>query len=399
MRGSEFSRRCLRIAGQVLQSPTAPVHEEAVQSYLREFVRRRPQLTLRQDGAGNVVIGYSSRGAGRKAPLVMVAHMDHPGFWVEEVRGKTVELAFKGGVGKPHARVGTRVRFFRTGEREPIGSGRLTAVRYRKRGLFSATARIVDGAAEAGGLAMWDLPAFQVRKGLIVSRACDDLLGTAAALCALNEVCRKKPKGVAVQGLFTRSEELGFLGALEAVRLKTVPKNAVVLSLETSKALANAPQGNGVVVRVGDRASIFDPGLTGVLGQAARRLAETDRTFRWQRRLMDGGTCEATVFCAMGYRASGLALPLGNYHNQALGRGQRAQIGPETVSVSDFLCEIRLLVELALNPGSLHKPLMRQAWLKERMRLARRILRPARAGKKKGLLCGGDGMSMGALCM
>jgi hypothetical protein len=61
---------------------------------------------------------------------------------------------------------------------------------------------------------------------------------------------------------------------------------------------------------------------------------------------MDGGTCEATAFCSAGYRASGLALPLGNYHNQAVS-GTRKKIGPENIAIGDYAAEVRLLIELA----------------------------------------------------
>ena len=76
---------------------------------------------------------------------------------------------------------------------------------------------------------------------------------------------------------------------------------------------------------------------------------------------MDGGSCEATAFCAYGYRASGVALPLGNYHNQALRADGSKTIGPEHVVVDDFLGEVRLLTELAqhpewLEPGAMKLP-------------------------------------------
>src|SRR6185503_9011167 len=121
-----------------------------------------------------------------------------------------------------------------------------------------------------------------------------------------------------------------------AIRLGTVPRDANVLSLECSKALPNAPQGGGVIVRVGDRMSIFDPSLTAALEVAAKDVTH-------QRRLMDGGACEATAFCAAGYRASGLAVPLGGYQNASDGQ---PGIVAETVMVEDYLSEVQLLTTL-----------------------------------------------------
>ena len=199
---------------------------------------------------------------------------------------------------------------------------------------------------------MWGFPGFELVDERIRGRVCDDLLGAAVVLSTLDELDRRRPAGVAVTGLFTRAEEIGFLGTLEAIRLGTVPRGASVLSLECSKALAGAPQGGGVIVRVGDRRSIFDPGLSEALSRAAGQVASVDPGFRWQRRLMDGGTCEASAFCAFGYRASGLALPLGNYHNALdVGTG----VGPEHVAVDDYLSGVRLLTELACSPELLRE--------------------------------------------
>ncbi|MGH9891572.1 MAG: hypothetical protein ACREA0_06235, partial [bacterium] len=93
--------------------------------------------------------------------------------------------------------------------------------------------------------------------------------------------------------------------ALEAIRLATVPRGATVVSLERSRALPGAAPGDGVVVGVGDRTTAFDLGLTQALWAAAARVAARDRGFSYRRRLMDGGTCEASAFCASGFRASG----------------------------------------------------------------------------------------------
>jgi endoglucanase len=142
----------------------------------------------------------------------------------------------------------------------------------------------------------------------------------------------------------TRGEELGFLGALEAARLGTVPKGAPVLSLETSKHLPGAPQGGGVVVRVGDLRTIFDPGLTAAVWARAKELEVPA-----QRRLMDGGTCEASAFGALGWAASGLALPLSGYHNQPDDPAASGPV-PESVLVADLTAEVALLTALCAEP-------------------------------------------------
>lgn len=90
------------------------------------------------------------------------------------------------------------------------------------------------------------------------------------------------------------------------------------------------------MVRVGDASTVFDHTLTNLIAEAAETAA-----IKHQRRLMAGGSCEATAFVAYGYRAAGLCLPLGNYHNMGhldeveQGKGM-AQTLPEVVSLEDF---------------------------------------------------------------
>jgi endoglucanase len=117
--------------------------------------------------------------------------------------------------------------------------------------------------------------------------------------------------------------------------------------------------------------SIFDPSLTAALEAAASKV--DGLTF--QRRLMDGGACEATAFCAAGYRASGVAVPLGGYHNASDGE---PGIVPETVMVDDYLSEVRLLTSLAHNPDLL-QPQGEPAWYAKRSAEAQRLLSGDRA--------------------
>lgn len=348
-----FDARCLSIVEELLRCPTAPLHEQAPQAHIRRFVAARPALSCREDNAGNLLVKYPAHDRGG-APLVMVAHLDHPGFHVAAARGRELRLFFRGRVAPPHARAGQRIRIFTRGAADPAGSAVLTAVTYARQRLATARARLLTGAAATGDFAMWDFPPCEIEDGRIAARNCDDGIGAGAALCVLEYLARRRPAGAQAWALFTRAEEFGFLGALEAVRLRTLPRTARVLSLEASRALPEAPQGGGVIVRVGDAMSIFDPTLTEALRAAAAAMAAGGGRFRYMRRLMDGGTCEATVFRAAGYSAAGLAIPLGNYHNQACDRRGRPGIGAEEVRVADFLSEVRLLRALAANPALLN---------------------------------------------
>lgn len=348
----------LALAEGLLSNPTAPFIEDLPAQHVRAFADERG-LRHETDAAGNVVVKYGPgvQGAPRDGgtPLVLVAHLDHPGFHVVGDR-----LVFKGGLLAANAQPGAPLHYFRRGVRDPIGSGELLIATEENGRLTGATATGVTG-----DFAMWGFPSWSIEDGRITARVCDDLVGCAAILSVLDEIATSRPS-TCVWGLFTRAEEEGFLGALEAIRLATVPRDADVLSLECSKALPTAPQGGGVIVRVGDRMSIFDPSLTAALEAAAA----TVDGLRSQRRLMDGGACEATAFCAAGYRASGVAVPLGGYHNASDGD---PGIVPETVTTEDYLAEVRLLTALAHNPDLL-RDRGAPAWLATRTEEATRRL-------------------------
>jgi putative aminopeptidase FrvX len=345
------ARRFIGIARGLLECPTAPLMEQITARHVWDFAGKRPALFRRRDTAGNVLVGYPASGRRTSAPLVVVAHLDHPAFHVARVDGPSVRLRFRGGVGIGHVRTGTRVRFYARGNAEPTGRGMLTRVSAKKGRVFQAEARLRSGRASPGGFATWDLPVFGVRGAIIEALACDDLMGCAALLCALDELERTRPRGAAIWALFTRAEEIGFYGALVAAQEGLLPRGARVVSLETSRASASAPQGGGVIVRVGDAASVFDPALSGAVRHGADDLAKTMRGFKYQRRLMDGGSCEANAFAHAGYRATGLSLPLGNYHNQAGLDGGRKAIGPESVHADDFFGAVSLLLHMAKGGG------------------------------------------------
>lgn len=377
------TERWLQIARGLLEQPTASLLEHLPLSFVRAFSAERPALSLEEDAVGNLVVSYRGPEAPRGSAPVLVAHLDHPGFAIDgvedAVEGATATLSFRGGVASAHVHRGEPVRFHVVGQVEPTAEGRLVDVREQQGRLRGAVAEVVEGVAHLGGFATWAFPGFSLASppasepdlegDTIVARACDDLLGAASVLCALDELASLRPPDAAVVGLFTRAEEMGFLGALEAIRLQTVAEEAPVVSVECSKALANAPQGEGPIVRVGDARTIFDPGLTERLEALA-----SDAGIRHQRRLMDGGTCEASAFSVAGYRSSGLALPLGGYHNMDLDGDGRPVIGPETVRVADFEALVRLLVEVASRPGALEPVLDPPDWFSERSQAAREAL-------------------------
>ena len=105
-------------------------------------------------------------------------------------------------------------------------------------------------------------------------------------------------------------------------------------------------------MRVGDKVSVFDPDLTNRIAAVLTRHQRRHPSFQWQRKLMPGGTCEATAFGVYGYASTCVCLPLGNYHNMTeadeVRAGKRpARVGAEHIAVADYHGLVDMLVVCA----------------------------------------------------
>ena len=286
----------LALIRSVLAQPTAPFHEDAVRAEILMQLAQCPHVRVVQDVFGNVIAQYQ---CGTAAPrYAFAAHMDHPGFVGEE---------FLGGVPEEYRAKKPSVRDF-------------------------------------GAFAMWELPACEVKDGRIHSRACDDLINCATILALFHELERAQAEA-SVIGLFTRAEEVGFVGAIHLAKSGQVAHDVVIVSLETSseRSPGAGRMGEGVIIRVGDKTSIFDDSATRALTALA-----AENKIPHQRCLMSGGTCEATAFQLYGYRSAALCVALGNYHNC----GPDTTIASEFVSVEDVQGLVRLLVAAATMPAT-----------------------------------------------
>lgn len=344
---------------EVTQIPTAAGREQRVIRWIERWVAERPSLALSRDRAGNLTISRAAAAPGAR-PVYFTAHLDHPAFVVERVVGpKDLEMSFRGGVMDDYF-PGASVEVF-----DHLGRPSLGKVCERVgENPFGKVWRVaLGGPAEGlvpGDIGRWALPPAEEIDGCIHTDACDDLSAAAAALAAFDVLGGRTPTQP-VRLLFTRAEEIGFLGAIAAVREKTMPRDARVIALENSRSFADSPIGGGPIVRVGDRLSIFSPTLTAAIARRAEALggaaspsatqkAEA-RAWPWQRKLMSGGACEASVYFEAGYEATCVCLALGNYHNmgdlaavQARTNTSAPKVGREYVSLSDFDGLVDLLV-------------------------------------------------------
>ncbi len=332
---------------EMLALPTAAFVEHAVLDYVRARCGAMPGVSLRSDRYGNLLVRYRNQPRGT-TPLVFTAHTDHPGFVARGMRDSRTLLAeFRGWV-DPSYFVGTGVRFWSAGR---WVKGRVSAIT-RAGKMNKLTGRtappeelaiLVRQSVEPGAAGMWDLPEAALRGRHVHARGCDDVAGAASLVALLERLSRRRARAE-TYCLFTRAEEVGFIGAIGAARIGTVPRRLPIIAIETSKALPSAPQGDGPILRVGDRSSIFDPALTEFCHRVAQDVARRRPTFKFQRKLMDGGTCESTAYAAYGYRATGLCVALGHYHNMDDGSGVpggaaasgRKRIASETIHLGDW---------------------------------------------------------------
>ena len=340
--------------------PTASGREQHVVEWIERWIAARRGLSLQRDEAGNLFVrrtpsGSSGRPAPRSnaPPLLITAHLDHPAFVVINGRARDVTLEFRGGVHDPYFK-DARIDVVNAGG---VHRARITELDSKAKPFKRVTARLDKdaGPVTPGDIGRWALADHRrlprISRGLLHTRACDDLAGVAAALAAM-DVLKSRRNMDHVGLLFTRAEEVGFIGAIAACKGGRIPNDARLICLETSRSFTESPIGGGPIVRVGDKTSVFEPGLTNAISLIMAEHQKSQPAFRWQRRLMPGGTCEATAFGAYGYRSTCLCLPLGNYHNMVdidgVAAGARpASIGPEFISVSDFHGLVDMLVVCA----------------------------------------------------
>ncbi len=280
----------------ILRQPTAPFHEYHVRGEILRLLSDCPHVATSLDAFGNLLATY--RRGETPSRWVFGAHMDHPG-WV----------------------------------RKPDGSGGFEFLGSVPKEYLAEPARV-----EFGDFAMWDLPAVEIEDGILHSRACDDLVGCAVIVSALR---RLEDAGgeASVHAVFTRAEEVGFVGAAELAQSWPFSDESVFVSLETSAPRGSVLEGAGPVVRVGDRVSVFDPSVTAEILSVAEAGG-----IPVQRALLDGGSCEASAFQAYGIRSAGISIPLGNYHNC----GGNGVIAPERVALADVEAMTEVVLALAM---------------------------------------------------
>ena len=338
--------------------PTAAGKEDRVIAWVRAWAKKRTNLKLSADKAGNLILRPRAKSKNRGVhPVYITAHLDHPAFVVRCINSRrnknsgTVELEFRGGVQNPYFDKAKIIIFDQDDKPHRATIFRLDS---KAKPFKIAHARLnkKTEAIRPGDVGRW---AFSgkgatptIDKGILHTPACDDLAAVAVALATLDVLHRRKSmEHVGV--LLTRAEEIGFIGAIAACKARSVPRSSRLICLENSRSYPESPIGAGPIVRVGDRISVFDPRLTNRISLIMGEYAKRNPRYKWQRKLMPGGACEATTFSTYGYESTCLCLPLGNYHNMrdvdsVLAGKRPAKVGPEYISVDDYHGLIEMLI-------------------------------------------------------
>jgi len=329
--------------------PATPFFESGPAEYVKRTLNRL-SIPYVRDSFGNI-IGHHQDSRCKTPAIAFVAHMDHPGF--EVIETSTHGLIAKASGGVPAAAIaktipvlilspdGKRIPAFTT----PHPESAAPDDRRGERLVFVHPGAKID--LPIPSPVVFDLPDFVLEGNLVRMRAVDDLAGCAAILASLDQLVKSKT-AVNVYGIFTRAEEIGLYGARLLAEANTLPTETIIVSIESSPVIPGVVQGAGPIIRTGDAAYTFSATAEQILSSACDSLQQSLGKFKSQRQLMSGGVCEATAFAAFGYTVTGLAFPLGNYHNATTHFADlNGDVAAEYIQLSDYLAGVRLITEAA----------------------------------------------------
>lgn len=325
--------------------PAVPFSEQTLANHIFSILSELG-LDPIYDTYGNIVARHRNQSKdSQQPPIAFVAHMDHPGFEIVESNNSVAVAQALGGVPVSCLSAPARVLVL-------VPDGRRISAETRPiaEGIRSRTVEIPmpdNIPLTYPTPVVFDLQDFLLDGDLLRMRALDDLAGCATILSAIERLMHNRIE-TDVFAVFTRAEEVGLYGARLMAEHGVLPRDTLIVSIEASPVIPGVSQGDGPVVRTGDAAYTFDANVEQILTASVERIKRRDHGYKSQRQLMSGGTCEATAFAVFGYQVSGIAYPLGNYHNATKGiANSKGAIAEEYIHLSDFLGGIELVYETA----------------------------------------------------
>ena len=368
----QIDRRALDILAGLARNPAVPFHEWGVAEHILGVLATLSGVEYGRDDFGNIIAHYIAPSIAalpeseREPPIAFVAHMDHPGYEIfssdtASDSSRNYIARALGGVPAASMRKPTPAFVLMPdGERVPAEIRPLDAESSREGDRLVGVRLKTDAEFAMPAAVVFDLPDFSIDGETIRMRAADDLAGCGAILSALERLVTSGAEAD-FYAVFTRAEEGGLFGARLMAEAGTLPKNTLVVSVESSPLIPGVAQGEGAVIRTGDRVYTFDADAEQVFIAAQQSIRERDKDFKTQRQLMSGGGCEATAFAVFGYKVTGLAFPLGNWHNATTTiPDPDGGVDSEYISVSDYLGGVALMAEAGVSVGKRHDSPTRQ---------------------------------------
>ena len=339
-----IGKRALDILSLLGGCPATSFHEGLVSRRIVDILDAS-KIDYRVDMYGNIIarVDGNLEAESESLPIAFVAHMDHPGFEVVRYEEELPIATSLGGV--PLASITKGANAFYFDEKGNRFKCELEPIPGDQNELLVKSSVLPP----VGAPIVFALDDFSISGDILRMRAMDDLAGCAAIIASLEEL-KNNPSASEVYGVFTRAEEVGLIGARLLSLEKTLPQNTFVVSVETSSIIPGVTQGEGPVIRTGDASYTFNSEAEQILIMGREAIKSSDSDFKCQRQLMSAGSCEASAFAVNGYRTTGIAFPLGNWHNATTTiRDPNGGVGDEYISVYDFIGGVRLIESSARN--------------------------------------------------
>jgi putative aminopeptidase FrvX len=323
--------------------PTTSFHENLVSDFIKKELFDN-DIKFEVDQWGNIEAYVPGE---LPNELVFISHMDHPGFEIIENIEKNIYKAKCLGALPRHCEMNnTAVKTYNsknqtTGKILPSNEKKDKNHNYRWLESEHVLIELDEYEYNFPTPVVFSLPAPMVSKDHLIVPVADDLAGCALILESLKTLNKNNNK-YSFRAIFSRAEEVGLYGARLIAKSGKIHKESIIISVETSSELPGAYSGNGPIIRTGDRISTFDNLGEIILLSSAKSLLKKQKDFKFQRQLMSSGGCEASAFLLYGYKVTGIALPLINWHNC----NPEGYVESEKINILDYENALKIMTNL-----------------------------------------------------
>ena len=304
---------------------------------VRDMIAQRAREvadSVKTDRLGNLICKMSFGDGENRRRIMVSAHMDEVGFMIDDIRSDGM-LTF-GTVGGIDASVLAGRKVFVGNEKELISGVICSKAIHHKDNdeRLKATPKdklFIDIGCDSredaeklvkiGDFATFDSECYRFGKdgAMIKGKALDDRMGCAALLEAMDALASDPPKeSVDVYFCFTVREEIGYSGAYAAAT-QVNPQLSLVLESTAIGDIPDTPPhrkvadvGNGVVISVADRGTLYDRSIV----DGALALADREGISAQIKRYVSGGNDAGKIHKALcGIKTLAMSVPTRYLHS------------------------------------------------------------------------------------